>query len=242
MSQFLTDLFPRETVPSYVGYGKTNTVGSGTLHPVGMSLENAMKACWRVRRWDAEVDTVYLLFQKAGWQQQGNGLGNNEHDMPCMTRLREFRQYDAQTTPGLSQYAEIECNFFSTVFTGGTLGEPAPPAPGFTDIELVTFRYDLWWPMLFFGFHLQQDLPTFALTQMSTWDDGSHLIAGTLTFMGYPVDLYRTATGFGTDFISATMRPSTLPNSHWSYAPTSGGAPVFDTTTGAQIGPNIVID
>lgn len=59
--------------------------------------------------------------------------------------------------------------------------------------------------------------------------------AATLTIRGHPVQLY-DAAGTWTGSVTAT------PITWWASAPTSGGLPVFDTATGAQINPNVVID
>lgn len=53
---------------------------------------------------------------------------------------------------------------------------------------------------------------------------------------GRPCNLYESAAFPYTGSIIVT------PYEWWPYAPTSGGSPVFDSATGLQINPNVVID
>lgn len=59
------------------------------------------------------------------------------------------------------------------------------------------------------------------------------------TIYGYPVTLYDIPGGVPSTW---TGTITATPKAWWPYAPTSGGAAVFDSVTGSQINPNVVID
>jgi len=69
--------------------------------------------------------------------------------------------------------------------------------------------------------------------------DGATQLAGaTIIINGHSLDLYESAGLINTTTGSIVVTPVEW----WPYAPTSGGSPIFDSATGAQINPNVVID
>ncbi len=77
------------------------------------------------------------------------------------------------------------------------------------------------------------------LQTLTTFDEPTtpDLSAVDFQIYGHAVSLFENAAaGNWTGTITAT------PTDWWPCAPTSGGAPVFDSATGAQINPNVVID
>lgn len=62
----------------------------------------------------------------------------------------------------------------------------------------------------------------------------------TLTVDGFNVPLWEIDPSPGA--LTWTGSYDLSPIEWWPYAPTSGGLPVFDSATGAQINPNVVID
>lgn len=77
------------------------------------------------------------------------------------------------------------------------------------------------------------------LAQIGTIDNASHTDSSAVDcqIYGHPVSLFENASaGTWTGTLYAT------PIAWWARQPTSGGDPVFDSATGAQINPNVVID
>lgn len=212
MSQFRTKLFPWCVVPD-----DGSNVGDGTFYPAVVSLDKAMEWYWRVKKWELVVDTVPYGPVTASDIRFDPTIdpGTTERDLICPIIGSQNRY----TTGGTGVIYQIW--FYSGL-------DPVPAA----NAQVRSFGGD-YYPQ----FTLDMILDVMVGTPtLSTWNRSPYTPSTiTMTLDGFPIPMYTTDE---TGFISVDMYPTEW----WPYAPTSGGADVWDTSDGSQLTGLTVID
>lgn len=232
MSQSVQEVFPFCPVVDAA-------VGDGTLHPFPATALQARTLYRGVKLWSLEVVTSWGTYTFPDLQF-GNAptVALTEHDLACMpqqggfSRWRIFGEFNGVPPPEIS--IRWEMFLFSELVDPGVPG-PSGSGSGSTTTDSM-FISGSYYPQLYFGLTAFNDAVTAAAEDVSTFNDFvATPTPTTLTINGIPVQLYSFGVG---NILSIALSPQ----EYWEYAPTSGGLPVHDSATGAQINPNVVID
>jgi len=191
------------------------------------SDERLMEWFYRVKTWRHVIDLYSGLvpFDYNGTYdllthdiyQDGASVGT---DLPANEK---YLMIDPTTGVGWATTFSV-LSGFGTIFLR-VLGDYYITMSGETEIE--------WFPEIVFS------ASTAGLDLDTVNNVGDRLSDATLTVDGISIPLYELDLLPSHTF---TGSYTVTPVEWWPYAPTSGGDPVFDSATGAQINPNVLID
>lgn len=243
MSQILTDKFPFCIVAD-------SGVGDGTIYPVATTRAKSSEWFWRVKKWTVEVtlsgsiadpgtpQTAIIPDLQPGLQ---GVVADTERDLVCWNAnvfgAVGIIAEGGSTFIGLDDAtAAVSFTFFSPAGTASFPGGVTPPPePDPWDLDGIRTNAGSDYPQFYFAVTTAGDdiIPG----SFHTYDDGV-----VVSSAGSILDWDGSSVRCYTEDLGAITGVTLAPQEWWPYAPTSGGDPVFDSATGAQINPNVVID
>jgi hypothetical protein len=204
------EMVARVNARSGADYGFLNLVvqsGAGSLWPISVTLEDAMKFYWRVKNF--RVTTACENISVVGPAHQG---AINEKNLVC------FPPWPVETN--------VEEQNLGTVFRNASLSITWEFLIYDPDTQL--FRL----PLVVTFVNNAGDTSETETGSTSYWTEAGpdNIQKGSIDFLGYTLPM-----GGGVDFSYGAGTVEAV--EYWPYDPGDGGGPIYDSATGAQLRP-----
>ncbi len=208
-------------------------------YPIIVPFAKCVEWFRMVKKWQISVDVDFsfvgegtITFTDNTVQLPDGRIGplTSEHQFAC------WGPPDIQSTSNYFATGSWVHTFFGDEATISwswrmfAYGTPTPPIR----TDGIRVNAGDYYPQIEFNLGIAGDIDG---TDFSTYDapGGAPSYPGYLTIDGYGLEGFSTAIG---KLLSITITPYEW----WEYRPTSGGDPILNSATGAQINPNVVID